>query len=56
VIKSEMPEILVDSLMESQDVTFFENIFPMKAAYYLPSSSNEIILSFLKPRPQLSQL
>jgi hypothetical protein len=43
VIKSETPEILVDSLMESRDITFFENIFPMKDAYSLPSSSNEFI-------------
>jgi hypothetical protein len=34
--------------MESQDVTFFENIFLMKYAYSLPSSSNEFI-SKLKP-------
>jgi hypothetical protein len=43
VIKSETPEILVDSLLESRDVTFFENRFPMKDAYSLPSSSNEFI-------------
>ena len=43
VIKLETPEILVDSLMESWDVTFFENIFPMKDAYSLPSSSNGFI-------------
>jgi hypothetical protein len=48
VIKLETPKILVDSLMESWDVTFFENIFPMKDAYSLPSSSNEFI-SKLKP-------
>ena len=38
-----MPEILVDSLLESWVVTFFENMFPMKDAYSLPSSSNEFI-------------
>jgi len=43
VIKSKTPEILVDSLMDSWDVTFFENILPMKDAYSLPSSSNEFI-------------
>jgi hypothetical protein len=47
-IKSETLEILVDSLLESWDVTFFENIFPMKDAYSLPSSSNEFIP---KPTP-----
>jgi hypothetical protein len=43
VIKSETHEILVDSLLESRDATFFENRFPMKDAYSLPSSSNEFI-------------
>jgi hypothetical protein len=43
VIKSETPKILVDSLMESRDVTFFENIFLMKDVYFLPSLSNEFI-------------
>jgi hypothetical protein len=38
-----MPKILVDSLMESRDVTFFENIFLMKDVYFLPSLSNEFI-------------
>jgi hypothetical protein len=49
VIKSDTPDILVDSLMESRDVTFFENIFPKKDAYSLPSSSNEFI-----PEPTLT--
>ena len=48
VIKSDTPDILVDSLMESRDVTFFENIFLMKAAYFLPSEFNEFI-----PEPTL---
>ena len=43
VIKSEAPDVLVDTLLESRDVTFFENIFPMNVAYSLPSSSNEFI-------------
>jgi hypothetical protein len=43
VIKLETPNILVDSLIELWDVTFFENIFLMKNAYSLPSSSNEFI-------------
>jgi hypothetical protein len=41
VIKSETPDILVDLLMESWDVTFFENIFLMKETYSLPSVLNE---------------
>lgn len=43
VIKSKAPDVLVDTLLESRDVTFFENIFPMNVAYSLPSSSNEFI-------------
>jgi hypothetical protein len=42
VIKSETPDVLVNSLLESRDVTFFENIFPMKETYSLPSSSNNL--------------
>ena len=34
VVKSDTPEIIVDTIMESKDVTFFEDIFPMR-----PSSS-----------------
>ena len=49
VIKSDTPDILVDSLMESRDVTFFENIFPMKAAYSLPNEFNEF-----SPEPTLA--
>ena len=30
VVKSEIPDMHVDSIMESRDATFFENIFPMK--------------------------
>ena len=30
VVKSEVPDMHVDSIMESRDATFFENIFPMK--------------------------
>ena len=48
-----MPEILVDSLLESWDVTFFENIFPMRDAYSLPSSSNEFIL---EPTPTIEPI
>ena len=51
MIKSEAPDVLVDTLLESRDVTFFENIFPMNVAYSLLSSSNEFIherLMFIK--------
>jgi hypothetical protein len=30
VIKSEIPDVHVDTFLQSRDVTFFENIFPMK--------------------------
>jgi len=43
VIKSEAPDVLIDTLLESRDVTFFENIFPMNVPYSLLSSSNEFI-------------
>jgi hypothetical protein len=49
VIKLDTRAILVDSLMESWDVTFFENIVPMKETYSLPSVANEFI-----PKPTLT--
>jgi hypothetical protein len=45
VIKSDTRDILV----ESQDVTFFENIFSMKETYSFPSVSNEF-----NPEPTLT--
>jgi hypothetical protein len=30
VIKSEIPDVHVDTFLESRDVNFFKNIFPMK--------------------------
>jgi hypothetical protein len=30
VIKSEVSDVYVDTFIESRDVTFFENSFPMK--------------------------
>jgi hypothetical protein len=30
VVKSEVPDVYVDTIMESRDATFFEHIFPMK--------------------------
>jgi hypothetical protein len=37
IVKSEVPDIHVGTIMESNDVTFFEDIFPMKGS---SSSSN----------------
>jgi hypothetical protein len=30
VIKSDIPDVHIDTFLESHDVTFFENIFPKK--------------------------
>ena len=30
VVKSEIPDVHIDSIMESRDAIFFENNFPMK--------------------------
>ena len=30
VVKSEAPYVMVDTILESRDATFFENIFPMR--------------------------
>jgi hypothetical protein len=38
IVKSEISDIHVRTIMESSDATFFENIFPMKD---MPSSSNQ---------------
>jgi hypothetical protein len=52
VIKSEMPYVHVDTFLESRDVTFFENIFPMKNSYDMSSLPANVIaiqlLNFLK--------
>ena len=42
IINSSVPEMAVDTIMESRDATFFENEFPMKNA---PSTtSHEFII------------
>jgi hypothetical protein len=44
VVKSEVPDIHVNSLLESRDATLFENIFPMKDSYVISSLPlNEIV-------------
>jgi hypothetical protein len=35
VVKSEVPDMHVNSLFESRDATFFENIFPMKDSHVI---------------------
>jgi len=42
VVKSEVPDMHVDSIMESRDATFFENIFPMKDMHSTSRFSSEI--------------
>jgi hypothetical protein len=37
VIKSEIPDVHIDTFLESRDVTFFENIFHMKNSYGMSS-------------------
>jgi hypothetical protein len=43
VIKSEILDVHVDTLLESHDVTFFENIFPMKNSYGISSLPVNVI-------------
>ena len=42
VVKSELPDMHVDSIMEYHDATFFENIFPMKDMQNTSRFSSEI--------------
>ena len=42
VIKSESPDVLIDTIIESRDATFFETIFPMKDAYNTPSRNCDV--------------
>ena len=43
VVKSEVPDMHVDTIMESRDATFFENIFPLKDMHSNSRFSAEII-------------
>ncbi|WVZ54108.1 hypothetical protein U9M48_004964 [Paspalum notatum var. saurae] len=42
VVKSDVPDMYVDTIMESRDATFFENIFPMKDMHSTSRFSSEI--------------
>ncbi|WVZ98436.1 hypothetical protein U9M48_043880 [Paspalum notatum var. saurae] len=42
VVKSDVPDIYVDTIMESRNATFFENIFPMKDMHSTSRFSSEI--------------
>jgi hypothetical protein len=50
VIKSEILDVHVDTFLESHDVTFFENIFPMKNSYGMSSLSVNMIVD-TSPEP-----
>jgi hypothetical protein len=43
VVKSEVPDMHVDTIMGSHDATFFENMFPMKDMHSTARFSSEII-------------
>ena len=42
LVVSEVPNVYVDTIMESRDATFFENIFPMKDMHSMSRFSSEI--------------
>jgi hypothetical protein len=50
VIKSEIPDVHIDIFLESRDVTFFANIFPMKKSYGM-SSLPVNVLADTSPEP-----
>jgi hypothetical protein len=50
VIKSEIHDVHIDTFLESRDVTFFENIFPMKKSYDM-SSLPVNVLADTSPEP-----
>jgi hypothetical protein len=43
VIKLEAPDMHVDTFLESRDITFFENIFPMEILYGTSSLTTNVI-------------
>jgi hypothetical protein len=50
VIKSDVSDIYVDTFLESHDVTFFENIFPMKNSHSM-SRLPENVIADTTPEP-----
>lgn len=49
IVKTEVPDMHVGTIMESRDATFFENIFPMKDTHNTTSQPSEIIPSSITP-------
>jgi hypothetical protein len=43
VIKSELPDVYVDTFLESHDVTFFENIFHMKNSHSMSRMPKNVV-------------
>nr|AAR01736.1 putative Gag and Pol polyprotein [Oryza sativa Japonica Group]ABF97792.1 retrotransposon protein, putative, Ty1-copia subclass [Oryza sativa Japonica Group] len=52
IVKSEVPDMHVGTIMESRDATFFESFFPMKDTHSGSSQPSEIILSSITPPEQ----
>ncbi len=48
-MESDVPDMHVDTIMESFDATFFENMFPMKDMHSISRFSSEIILEPVAP-------
>ena len=49
MVKSNVPYMHVDTIMESRDATFFENMFPMKDMHSISRFSSEIISEPVAP-------
>jgi hypothetical protein len=50
VIKSKVHDVYVDTFIESHDVTFFENIFPMKNVHSMSRLPKNVI-AYATPEP-----
>nr|CAD39988.3 OSJNBb0045P24.6 [Oryza sativa Japonica Group] len=52
IVKSEVPDMHVGTIMESRDATFFESFFPMKDTHSSSSQPSEVIPSSITPPEQ----
>nr|ABA96931.2 retrotransposon protein, putative, Ty1-copia subclass [Oryza sativa Japonica Group] len=52
IVKFEVPDMHVGTIMESRDATFFESFFPMKDTHSSSSQPSEIIPSSITPPEQ----
>jgi hypothetical protein len=55
VVKSEVPDMYVDTIMESRDAIFFENIFPLKDMHSNSRFSTEITPELVAPFESFEQ-